>query len=95
MIEIPFSQNIKPVNFYGYTSTVSCRFLTLNCFDPKIMYLFEDLRNELVGLFEAQNIFCARDNKSVFEIEVNGTHIFIGFYDWRISMGLQIGRSNS
>lgn len=68
----------KPVKFYPYESCVTGVFFRQDGYDSGMC----ELRQELLLEFGVKD-----DNKIVFEIEVNGQHLFIGFKDGRFAIG--------
>jgi hypothetical protein len=86
----------KPIAFYHYPHTVTYRIVSLsedtpyNDKEKTFTREYHSLNAQLIKLFNDAGIKCASDNKIVFEVEYNGQHIFIGFYDWKISIGFGV-----
>jgi len=75
---------LKAVAFHHYPSSVMERiFLMEYSQDDNI----QNIENQLLELFKESGIKSYKDNKIVFECELNGHKIFYGFYDWVFSIG--------
>jgi hypothetical protein len=79
------NENLKPVAFHPYTSSVRDRIFQAEYNHDDQIY---DLQNQLIELFREAGINAYRDNKTVFELDYNESSIFYGFYDWTFSIGL-------
>jgi len=82
--------NIIPIKFYPYPHVVMKRLISSlpeysNQSSKYIWY-----RKWLSELFNNAGIKNTIDNKIVFEVEIEGIHFFIGFYDWVMSIGFGI-----
>jgi len=74
---------INPIKFYPYPSTVVRRVLIDDNYRKHENLKL--LKEELLHLFQAKD-----DNKIVFEVELNGTRLFIGFKDGIFALGLGV-----
>jgi len=46
------------------------------------------------NIFDDAGIKSWNDNKIVFEVDINGTSVFYGFYDWVFYIGLGVRKSS-
>lgn len=91
-ITIPFELgwDIIPVKFYPYKSCVLDRLFELDCY-LTFSDLFKYIQATLLAIFNAQGIKAYPDNKIAFEVKTKtGKSIYIGFYDWILSIGFQV-----
>jgi hypothetical protein len=79
--------NGTPKAFYGYTSIVHDRIMSTDYYSNQEI---KELQNELIKWFNEQGIKACYDNKIVFEVDINGKSIFIGFKDWKCSIGFSV-----
>ena len=84
-IRLYFLETAKPVKFYGYSHITRDRIME---FGDKELYT--ETKSELLKRFIAEGIKAHNDNKIVFEMDMNGKRIFIGFFDWTMSIGLDV-----
>jgi hypothetical protein len=82
--------NIVPVKFYPYTSLTRNRIITINCIDEKLTQFYTSYKKELTDIFNYHEIKAINDNKIVYEVLLDNTTLFIGFYDWIFSIGLSV-----
>lgn len=92
-------KNYKPFAFYPYTSSVHNRFIEIDCGGPddrvdKTQF-YQALKHECIDRFNKAGIKAYEDNKTVFgfyAVDSNGFghKFYIGFYDWRISIGFNV-----
>jgi hypothetical protein len=93
-MSLPFNaiDKLKPIKFHPYTSFVKDRFYECDFsshFNEAVnMDEYLSTESELIEKFTDAGIKCGRDNKIVFECEMNGVRICFGFYDWVFSIGL-------
>ena len=80
----------EPVRFYHYPSSVYERLFTLDCSSRPLRDYYMELEEEFLKRFKDSGFKCATDNKIVFEFHnvSTGVQIFVGFYDWCLSVGL-------
>jgi hypothetical protein len=76
--------DLKAVAFHPYTSSVRDRIYVAGYNNDDNI---ENLQYQLIDLFNAEGIKAYKDNKTVFECELQGQKIFYGFYDWSFSIG--------
>lgn len=91
-ITIPFKLgwDIIPVKFYPYKSCVLDRLFEMDCL-KELSGFYQSLERGLVFLFNSRNIEAHEDNKIAFEVKTKvGKSIYIGFYDWILSIGFQV-----
>jgi len=86
-IEIPFVEFRcgTPVEFFHYPSTVRYALVRVRDCDEST---YRDLMHALVDKFNTAGIACTSDNKITFGLRYRDTMIYIGFYDWTLSIGL-------
>lgn len=77
-----------PVAFYPYTSIVQDRILEVENYNE--VPSLRELREELIEHFNDNGISCTVDNKIVFEVDVKGVRLFIGFKDWNFAIGFSV-----
>jgi len=70
------------VAFYPYTSNVYNRIVEVR--DYYENDYIKNLKPRLVEWFNQEGIKAQDDNKIVFQININGFDIYIGFYDFTI-----------
>ena len=86
---------LNPVKFHEYPSAVTDRLYKIDCGSDKSDYYIH-LKQQLIGFFNANGINAFDDNKIVFELSCydvendKNNHIYFGFYDWSLSVGLNV-----
>ena len=82
---------IKLLRFYSYTSSVRERIAEYE--DGRgvaeIKKLYERLR-DLTKESKYFKNFNFDQNKCVYEVEIDGERLFVGFYDWKYSIGKSV-----
>lgn len=95
-MEMPFTVwGIRPVAFHPYTSSVRERIFSLEADSPEATRAYKDFESDLINRFLAAGIRAYSDNKIAFELEAYGRRVFVGFYDWRLSIGFACYDDNS
>lgn len=84
----------KPVKFYPYAHYVTNRIFVFDADNKNLEKEYNDLRIELISIFDDAGIKSWNDNKIVFEVDINGTSVFYGFYDWVFYIGLGVRKSS-
>jgi hypothetical protein len=86
-IDIPFAefQYGTPVEFFHYPSRCTYALVRVRDCDEST---YRDLMHALVDKFNKAGIACTSDNKITFGLRYRDTMIYIGFYDWTLSIGL-------
>jgi hypothetical protein len=81
-------ENFKPVRFYGYAHGIVEKITEIE-YDDGDDYKTE--KKQLIEYFKKHGIKAHDDNKIVFQLENPvGNSIFIGFYDWKLSIGFSV-----
>jgi|GEM_PF-2604078 len=85
---------LEPVRFWGYTSIVHDRILSVDLLNApdSMVFEFRALENKLIKRFREAGIDAKIDNKIVFEL-INkriGKSVYIGIKDWTLSVGLDM-----
>ena len=100
----PEFSNMKPIKFHPYSHVVTNRIFEIDFFhicsnkmeekfrNDSIKNEYDGMRELLVDRFNEFGIKAVVDNKTVFEMEINGTKIFYGFFDFVFSIGLGVKR---
>jgi hypothetical protein len=86
-VDIPFVefQQGIPVEFFHYPSRGTYTLVRVRDCDERT---YRDLMHDLVDKFNKAGIACTSDNKITFGLRYRDTMIYIGFYDWTLSIGL-------
>ena len=74
-----------PVKFYPYAHQVGRRIVSTDDYDE-----FQKFRELLLEEFRCAGIKAYVDNKCVFELDLDGRAVFVGFWDWQMNVGLSI-----
>ena len=83
---------VKPVEFHPYRSLVSDKLISVE-YDSET-YLINMFEKDLYELFNSKGIQCQQDDKVVFECIIRGIRLYIGFTDWRMSIGFDMIKSS-
>ena len=79
-------KNGEPKKFYSHPHAVQNRLLSFTTEDQ----YYNDFRKQLIDKFNNCEIKAHLDNKIVFCLTFHNTQIYVGFYDWTISVGFSV-----
>lgn len=80
----------EPHEFWGYTTIVMERTLSVTFRGTDDGYGFNALRDTLLQQFVDAGIPARADNKIAFGFKKGDQVIYVGFYDWHIDMGKSV-----
>ena len=83
-------ENMKPVAYHKYTSSVRQRIYE----SDDMVEMYQEYKTYLLETFKEAGIRSWNDNKIVFEMEFEGKRIFFGFYDSMFSVGFSVHHWN-
>lgn len=91
MLEFLEMHSLTPKKFWPYTSTVTQRLIEMRAeHGKKTDEDYLTAKQMLITMFKQAGIKAYEDNKIVFECDLKGHTVYIGFYDWTMSIGFGI-----